>query len=240
MGCPPKARQREAVSHPSATARPTAGHQRKGCSCGLAGRFAGCVWLLPCQAEDSDRPQPNCPHRNQGRYLQSPTRLNDPLPSARLLLPSREYAKLIHDPPCTFYAGATKKDVCAATSLVITQGCPASIHRINPDRPHPAKKGDATLLCAKATGCQQVDLLPLGTNNEAVKEWLTAMASAKGVNVIHTALVSSKSRAGIPEATAYIRQTRRGRDVYIVGAANVGKSAFSRWALLLNLKGDIF
>ena len=77
--------------------------------------------------------------------------------------------------------------------------------------------------------CLQVDLLPKGTDESAVRDWLTEMAAAKRVNVIHTCLVSSKSRAGVADATAFIRRNRLGRDVYIVGAANVGKSAFSRY-----------
>ena len=74
----------------------------------------------------------------------------------------------------------------------------------------------------------QVDLLPKGTDESAVRDWLAEMAAAKHVNVIHTCLVSSKSREGVAEATAFIRRNRLGRDVFIVGAANVGKSAFSR------------
>lgn len=74
----------------------------------------------------------------------------------------------------------------------------------------------------------QVDLLPKGTDELAVRAWLAEMAAAKQLNVIHTCLVSSRSRAGVSEATAFLRQNRMGRDIYIVGAANVGKSAFSR------------
>jgi nitric-oxide synthase len=40
--------------------------------------------------------------------------------------------------------------------------------------------------------------------------------------------VSSKTGAGVPTAVAAIRRERRGRDVYVMGAANVGKSAFIR------------
>ena len=35
---------------------------------------------------------------------------------------------------------------------------------------------------------------------------------------------------GVAEAVATIRKERRGRDVYVLGAANVGKSAFVRCA----------
>ncbi len=74
----------------------------------------------------------------------------------------------------------------------------------------------------------QMDLLPRGAVEEDVRQWLEAMALAKQLNVIHTCLVSSRTKGGIGDAGAYIRRNRLGRDVYIVGAANVGKSAFSR------------
>jgi nitric-oxide synthase len=70
--------------------------------------------------------------------------------------------------------------------------------------------------------------LPRGTVVEDVRRWLESMALAKQLNVIHTCTVSSKTKGGIAEAGRFLRQNRLGRDIYIVGAANVGKSAFSR------------
>ena len=40
--------------------------------------------------------------------------------------------------------------------------------------------------------------------------------------------VSARTGEGVSEAVAAIRRERRGRDVYAMGAANVGKSAFIR------------
>lgn len=74
----------------------------------------------------------------------------------------------------------------------------------------------------------QVDLLPKGTDLQDVADWLQDMALARKVNVIHTSTVSSRTGESIPETAAFIRKNRLGRDVYIVGAANVGKSAFCR------------
>ena len=42
-------------------------------------------------------------------------------------------------------------------------------------------------------------------------------------------LISSRTLDGVAEAASAILRERRGRDVYILGAANVGKSAFIRW-----------
>jgi hypothetical protein len=46
--------------------------------------------------------------------------------------------------------------------------------------------------------------------------------------VTSTHLVSSRSGEGVPAVAAKIGRERRGRDVFVVGAANVGKSAFVR------------
>ncbi|MCO5582764.1 hypothetical protein L7F22_036663 [Adiantum nelumboides] len=45
-------------------------------------------------------------------------------------------------------------------------------------------------------------------------------------SVISVHLTSSKSMVGIPGVASYLRQQRQGRDVFILGSANVGKSAF--------------
>ena len=71
-------------------------------------------------------------------------------------------------------------------------------------------------------------MLPKGTDTQQVALWLEEMAIYKKLNVIRTCLVSSRTREGLPEAAAAMRRERLGRDVYVVGAANVGKSAFVR------------
>ena len=74
----------------------------------------------------------------------------------------------------------------------------------------------------------QVDLLPKGTDPREVENWLRDMALARKLNIVHTTTVSSRTSQSIPETAAFIRKNRLGRDVYILGAANVGKSAFCR------------
>ena len=46
------------------------------------------------------------------------------------------------------------------------------------------------------------------------------------MNPIAVVLASSKTRFGIRNATTILKKNRKGRDVLVVGAANVGKSAF--------------
>ncbi|KAL4452721.1 hypothetical protein ABPG75_008383 [Micractinium tetrahymenae] len=74
----------------------------------------------------------------------------------------------------------------------------------------------------------KVDLLPPGIDPAAVADWLKAAAAFKRISAVSVHLVSAKSGAGVPAAVAAIRRERRGRNVYVMGAANVGKSAFIR------------
>ena len=80
----------------------------------------------------------------------------------------------------------------------------------------------------------QVDLLPKGTSPGAAADWLQAAAANKRLSPISTCVVSSRTGQGISAAAAAVLRQRRGRDVYVMGAANVGKSAFIR-CLLLNV-----
>lgn len=74
----------------------------------------------------------------------------------------------------------------------------------------------------------KADLLPAGTDVAEVAEWLAAAADFRRMAVAAVHLVSARSGDGVARAVAALRQERRGRDVYVVGAANVGKSAFVR------------
>jgi nitric-oxide synthase len=74
----------------------------------------------------------------------------------------------------------------------------------------------------------KADLLPAGTNFQLVEEWLQAAAAFKRISVVSVHMVSSSTGVGVAEAVAAIRVERCGRDVYVMGAANVGKSAFVR------------
>jgi nitric-oxide synthase len=51
------------------------------------------------------------------------------------------------------------------------------------------------------------------------------------MQVTSTHLISSRSGEGVAAVAAKIGRERKGRDVFVVGAANVGKSAFVRTLL---------
>ncbi len=70
--------------------------------------------------------------------------------------------------------------------------------------------------------------IPTLSQPRDVEEWLLATAAHKRLNVVSTHVVSSKTGMGLGKAAAALRVERQGRDVYVMGAANVGKSAFVR------------
>ncbi|GLC36226.1 hypothetical protein PLESTB_001366400 [Pleodorina starrii] len=74
----------------------------------------------------------------------------------------------------------------------------------------------------------KLDLLPQGCRPRDVAEWLGGAAAAKRLNVVSVHLVSSHTGDGMSAAVSRICRERKSRDVYVVGAANVGKSAFVR------------
>ena len=69
------------------------------------------------------------------------------------------------------------------------------------------------------------DLLPKGTANGAVEAWLAARLLPK-LNVVGVHLVSARTGEGMAAAKGTILGERCGRDLFILGAANVGKSLF--------------
>ncbi|XP_073139503.1 putative nitric oxide synthase [Henckelia pumila] len=72
----------------------------------------------------------------------------------------------------------------------------------------------------------KVDLLPKGTDLNCVGDWVVEATMKKKLNVISVHLTSSKSLVGITGVVSEIQKEKKGRNVYILGAANVGKSAF--------------
>lgn len=70
----------------------------------------------------------------------------------------------------------------------------------------------------------KVDLLPKNINLNRVRNWIQHEAKERGLRAEDVLLVSAQKGAGIEELLARISQLRKGRDVYIVGVTNVGKS----------------
>ncbi|MGM7702079.1 ribosome biogenesis GTPase YqeH [Pseudalkalibacillus sp. Hm43] len=72
----------------------------------------------------------------------------------------------------------------------------------------------------------KLDVLPKSVKPNKIKHWMKYEASQLGVKPIDVELMSAEKRLHIKEVAETIEQHRQGRDVYIVGATNVGKSTF--------------
>ncbi|MCT2537634.1 ribosome biogenesis GTPase YqeH [Aquibacillus koreensis] len=72
----------------------------------------------------------------------------------------------------------------------------------------------------------KVDLLPKSTNKSKLIQWMKKSASDLGVKVQDVYLISAAKGIGMDQLEAAIADYRAGRDVYVVGSTNVGKSTF--------------
>ncbi|KAL6769312.1 hypothetical protein ACKKBG_A30510 [Auxenochlorella protothecoides x Auxenochlorella symbiontica] len=74
----------------------------------------------------------------------------------------------------------------------------------------------------------KLDLMPAGVRPDQLATWLQAAVEFKGIRPVAVYLTSGRTNAGVAAAVAGIRSERQGRDVYLIGAANAGKSVFLR------------
>lgn len=72
----------------------------------------------------------------------------------------------------------------------------------------------------------KMDLLPKSVNERKLAAWLRASAKEAGLIVQDVLFISSVKGHGFEQLEKTIESLRKNRDVYIVGATNVGKSTF--------------
>lgn len=72
----------------------------------------------------------------------------------------------------------------------------------------------------------KVDLLPKSTNKNKLKQWMQKSAKELGLPVQDVFLISAARGLGMEELKGAIEEQRGGKDVYVVGSTNVGKSTF--------------
>ncbi|MDN3955450.1 ribosome biogenesis GTPase YqeH [Sporolactobacillus laevolacticus] len=70
------------------------------------------------------------------------------------------------------------------------------------------------------------DLFPKSTNEHKLISWIQRAAREQGLKPVDIFLMSAGKNHGLDEVAAQIDYYRQGRDVYVVGATNVGKSTF--------------
>ncbi len=80
-------------------------------------------------------------------------------------------------------------------------------------------KGDNLLILANKS-----DILPRQVNPAKIKHRLNALLHEEGYRPIGLELISALSKRGVERALKAIDTHAKGRDVYLVGATNVGKS----------------
>lgn len=70
----------------------------------------------------------------------------------------------------------------------------------------------------------KIDLLPKGTNYNRIRNWVQRQAKAQGLRTVDVVLCSAKKGMGFDRVVEAVEMLRGRRDVYVVGATNVGKS----------------
>ncbi|WP_175614906.1 ribosome biogenesis GTPase YqeH [Piscibacillus halophilus] len=70
----------------------------------------------------------------------------------------------------------------------------------------------------------KVDLLPKSTNLNKVKNWMRRVAKDFGLQVKEVFLVSAVDGSGMDETAFELERLREGKDIFVVGSTNVGKS----------------
>ena len=71
-----------------------------------------------------------------------------------------------------------------------------------------------------------MDLLPKSFKRNKLINWLKKSAKDLGLKPIDVQLMSAAKGDSVLEIAGAIDELREGKDVYIVGATNVGKSTF--------------
>lgn len=81
------------------------------------------------------------------------------------------------------------------------------------------------------------DILPKSVKTSKVTQWLTERAHEEGLRPVDVVLTSAQNKQAIKELIEKIEQYRKGRDVYVVGVTNVGKSTLIN-AIIQEITGD--
>jgi ribosome biogenesis GTPase YqeH len=71
----------------------------------------------------------------------------------------------------------------------------------------------------------KIDLLPKNANPNKIVNWVRKQAKEYGLKVVDVVLCSAKKNIGFDRVIEALDNHRKGKDVYVVGATNVGKSS---------------
>ncbi|MFD1126101.1 ribosome biogenesis GTPase YqeH [Lentilactobacillus raoultii] len=70
----------------------------------------------------------------------------------------------------------------------------------------------------------KMDVLPASIKKTKVRDWLRQRANAAGIRPVDVELISAKTNFDVDRLLDQIEKYRHGKDVYVVGVTNVGKS----------------
>ena len=70
----------------------------------------------------------------------------------------------------------------------------------------------------------KMDLLPKVSNSGKILNWVRKQTKEHGLKVVEIVLCSAQKNIGFEKMIAALEEHRKGKDVYVVGATNVGKS----------------
>ncbi len=81
------------------------------------------------------------------------------------------------------------------------------------------------------------DILPKSVKTSKVTQWLAERAHEAGLRPVDVILTSAQNKLAIKDLIDKIEKHRKGRDVYVVGVTNVGKSTLIN-AIIQEITGD--
>ncbi|HHJ7666223.1 TPA: ribosome biogenesis GTPase YqeH [Streptococcus pyogenes] len=81
------------------------------------------------------------------------------------------------------------------------------------------------------------DILPKSVKDGKVTQWLTERAHEEGLRPLDVMLTSAQNKYAIKDLIERINELRNGRDVYVVGVTNVGKSTLIN-AIIQEITGN--
>ena len=81
------------------------------------------------------------------------------------------------------------------------------------------------------------DVLPKSVKPGKISQWLMERAHEEGLRPVDVVLTSAQNKHAIKEVIDKIEHYRKGRDVYVVGVTNVGKSTLIN-AIIQEITGD--
>lgn len=84
----------------------------------------------------------------------------------------------------------------------------------------------------------KVDLLPNVISHGKIRQWLTEQVHSIGLRPKQVGLVSALRSDSVKELMKMINKERKGRDVYIVGTTNVGKSTLINQIINIATESD--